>query len=307
MDISQNMNARSWLLLIVLSVLWGGSFFFVEVAVNELPMLTIVFLRVSIAACILWLIVFATSISTPTGLKAWLSLVGMGVLNNVLPFSFIVWGQTHIESGLASILNATTPLFGVLIAGFLLVDERLTVRKLIGVGVGFVGTLYMIGFSGEPSEANTLLPQLAIVGAAISYGFASVFGRRFKIMNIHPISTAAGQVTTSALILLPITFFVDQPWTLAVPSHAAIASILALAIFSTSLAYIIYFQILSSSGAVNLLLVTFLIPISAIILGYLILDERLSGQHYIGMGLIGLGLSIIDGRLWLAIKWQKST
>lgn len=307
MEINRNMDARSWMLLAGLSLLWGGSFFFVEVAVKELPMLTIVFLRVSIAACVLWLIIVSAGIPTPRGTTAWLSLAGMGILNNVIPFSLIVWGQMHIESGLASILNATTPLFGVLIAGFLLVDERFSSQKLIGICFGFIGTIYMIGFADVPSQANTILPQLAIIGAAISYGFASVFGRRFKVMGIHPITTAAGQVTTSALILLPLTLLIDQPWTLEMPSNATVVSILALAIFCTSLAYIIYFQILSSSGAVNLLLVTFLIPVSAIVLGYLVLNERLSFQHYVGMGLIGIGLSIIDGRLWSKLNRHRST
>jgi drug/metabolite transporter (DMT)-like permease len=302
MEINRNMDARSWLLLAVLSVLWGGSFFFVEVAVKELPMLSIVFLRVSIAAGVLWLIILSASIPVPRGMAAWLSLAGMGILNNVIPFTLIVWGQIHIESGLASILNATTPLFGVLIAGFLLIDERFSSQKLIGISFGFVGTVYMIGFTDLSSQGNTVLPQLAIIGAAISYGFASVFGRRFKVMGIHPITTAAGQVTSSALILLPLTLFIDQPWTLGMPSNATIGSIVALAVLCTSLAYIIYFQILSSSGAVNLLLVTFLIPVSAIVLGYLVLNERLSIQHYVGMGLIGIGLSIIDGRLWSRFK-----
>ncbi len=296
--INKTMDARSWGLLISLSLLWGGSFFFVGVAVKELPMLTLVFCRVAIAALVLWVVIFALKIARPNTLTAWLSLLLMGILNNVVPFTLIVWGQSYIDSGLASIFNATTPLFGVLIAGLLLSDEKLSASKLVGVFVGFIGTAYMIGFGELTFEGNSVLPQLAIIGAAISYGFASVFGRRFKTMGLHPMTTAAGQVTASALLLLPITLFVDQPLSLGMPSSSVWLSVLALAVFSTSLAYIIYFQILSSSGAVNLLLVTFLIPISAIVLGYFFLDERLSIQHFIGMGIIGLGLSIIDGRLW---------
>lgn len=292
------MDGRSWALLIALSVLWGGSFFFVGVAVKELPMLTLVFCRVAIAAAVLWLVVFTMGIATPKSLAAWVALLLMGFLNNVIPFSLIVWGQTYIDSGLASIFNATTPLFGVLIAGLLLVDEKLNLSKILGVVCGFVGTAYMIGFTDLTFDGNTLLPQLAIIGAAISYGFASVYGRRFKSMGLHPITTAAGQVTASSLLLLPITLIVDQPLSLGMPSSGVWLSVVALAVFSTSLAYIIYFQILSSSGAVNLLLVTFLIPVSAIVLGYVFLDERLSSQHFVGMALIGLGLSIIDGRLW---------
>ncbi len=296
--IDKSMNARTWALLIALSLLWGGSFFFVGVAVKELPMLTLVFCRVSIAAVVLWLVVFATGIPTPTSMAAWFALLFMGVLNNVIPFTLIVWGQSYIDSGLASIFNATTPLFGVLIAGLLLSDEKLTASKLLGVICGFIGTAYMIGFAELTFDGNTLLPQLAIIAAAVSYGFASVYGRRFKTMGLHPITTAAGQVTASTLLLLPITLIVDQPLSLAMPGTGVWLSVVALAVFSTSLAYILYFKILSSAGAVNLSLVTFLIPVSAIVLGYYFLDERLSSQHFIGMALIGLGLSIIDGRLW---------
>lgn len=300
--INKNMDARNWLLLIALSVLWGGSFFFVGVAVNELPMLTLVFCRVAIAAAVLWVVIFSMRIAVPNTLTAWWSLLLMGFLNNVIPFTLIVWGQSYIDSGLASIFNATTPLFGVLIAGLLLADEKLSFSKLLGVLFGFIGTAYMIGFGDLNFNGNTLLPQLAIIGAAISYGFASVYGRRFKTMGLHPMTTAAGQVTASAFLLLPITLIVDQPLSLGMPGAEVWLSVLALAVFSTSLAYIIYFQILSSSGAVNLLLVTFLIPVSAIILGYFFLEERLMTQHFIGMALIGLGLSIIDGRLWAGFR-----
>jgi len=296
--INRTMGIRDWLSLLILSVLWGGSFFFVGVAVNELPALTIVLTRVGLAALVLWAIVWMWQIPRPTNFIQWRTLLFMGLLNNVIPFTLIVWGQTHIESGLASIINATTPLFGVLLAGLLLSDEQWNRLKLTGVGIGFLGTVVMIGPSALGGLGTDVLAQLAIVGAAISYGFASVFGRRFKTMGIHPTTTAAGQVTGSFLVLLPITLWVDQPFSLAMPSIAVVSSLIALAVVSTALAYILYFQILASSGATNLLLVTFLIPVSAIVLGFLVLDERLSLNHFIGMCLIGVGLSAIDGRLW---------
>ena len=289
-------------MLLALSVLWGSSFFFVGVVVSALPPLTIVLARVGFAAVILWIIIAVLRLPCPKSLKAWLALLGMGLLNNVIPFSLIVWGQTQISSGLASIFNATTPLFTVVIAGILLSDERLTPTRLLGALVGLIGTIYMIGPSALSSLGGDALAQLAIIGSSISYGFASVFGRRFKPMGLAPITTAAGQVTASAVILLPFVLLIDRPFYLPMPGFEIWASLLALAVFSTALAYILYFKILSVAGATNLTLVTFLIPISAILAGYVFFGERLELAHYIGMAIIGLSLSIIDGRLWARLK-----
>jgi drug/metabolite transporter (DMT)-like permease len=300
------MSLGNWLLLGILSLLWGCSFFFVGVAVSSLPALTIVLLRVGMAALVLWVVVLMLAIPRPNTFKAWLVLLIMGALNNALPFSLIVWGQTHIESGLASILNATTPLFGVLLAGLLLDDERLTRLKVTGVLIGFAGAVWMIGPAALKGLGVNVLAQLAIVGAAISYGFAGVFGRRFKRMGIQPVMAATGQVTMSTLVLFPFVFIIDQPFSLPMPAATVWAAIIALAVFSTALAYILYFRILATAGASNLLLVTFLVPVSAILLGYLILHERLTSSHFIGMALIGLGLSAIDGRLWQRMQaWIK--
>jgi len=300
--IQNTMSSRVWVMLLTLSVLWGSSFFFVGLVVSALPPLTIVLARVGFAAVALWIIVALLGVARPGSMKAWLALFGMGMLNNVIPFTLIVWGQAQIPSGLASILNTTTPLFTVVIAGILLSDERLTIAKLIGVVVGLIGTAYMIGPTALSGLGGSALAQLAIIGSSISYGFASVFGRRFKSMGLHPITTAAGQVTASTVILTPFVLVIDQPFQLPMPSPGVWASLLALAIFSTALAYILYFKILSLAGATNLTLVTFLIPISAILLGYVVLGERLELSHYIGMAIIGLSLSIIDGRLWKKIK-----
>ncbi|MGI9319469.1 MAG: DMT family transporter [bacterium] len=301
--IQSTMNPRVWAMLLTLSVLWGSSFFFVGLVVSALPPLTIVLARVGFAAVTLWIIIVVLRIPSPKSLKAWLALFGMGMLNNVIPFSLIVWGQTQIPSGLASIFNATTPLFTVVIAGLLLSDERLTSAKLIGALVGLIGTAYMIGPSALSGLGGDALAQLAIIGSSISYGFASVYGRRFKTMGLPPITTAAGQVTASTVILVPFVLLIDRPFQLPMPGFEIWASLLALAVFSTALAYILYFKILSVAGATNLTLVTFLIPISAILLGYVVLGERLELSHYIGMAIIGLSLSIIDGRLWKQIKF----
>jgi len=297
-SINSEMGAKEWIMLLTLSLLWGGSFFFVEVIISELPPLTVVFLRVVLAAIALWLFAIVIGLRPPMTIGAWTAFLIMGLLNNVIPFTLIVWGQTHIASGLASILNATTPLFTVIVAGFLLVDERTTSMKLIGVIIGFIGVILMIGPSALSGLETDVLAQIAVLGAAVSYAFAGVFGRRFKAMGIDPVVTAAGQVTASSLVLAPVAIYIDQPFSLEIPGIEVITSIIGLAILSTAVAYILYFRILASAGATNLLLVTFLIPISAILLGSLVLGESLELIHYLGMALIGFGLSAIDGRLW---------
>jgi drug/metabolite transporter (DMT)-like permease len=277
--------------------LWGGSFFFVGVAVKALPPFTIVLLRVAIAAAALHLVSKATRTTMPWDSKTWLAFFGMGLLNNAIPFSLIVWGQTQIASGLASILNATTPLFTVLVAHVLTADERLTKGRIIGVLLGLAGVVALIGPQALVDLGHDVLAQLAILGAALSYAFASIFGRRFKRMGVPPLATAAGQVTASSALLLPIALIVDRPWTLPRPELPVWAAIVGLALLATALAYILYFRILASAGAVNLMLVTLLIPVSAILLGSAFLGESLAPMDFVGMALIGLGLAAIDGRL----------
>lgn len=295
--ISLTMGIREWTLLLVLSLLWGGSFFFVGVAVQDLPPLTIVALRVSLAAVGLWCVVLILGLRPPRQWQVWLAFLSMGTINNAIPFSLIVWGQTQIASGLASILNATTPLFTVVVATCLLTDERATPLKVLGVVVGFMGVVVMIGLPAS-SEPTPWLPQLAILGAAMSYAFGGVYGRRFKALGVHPILTAAGQVTASGLIMMPIAMSLEGTQALSTASVQSWGAILGLALFSTSLAYIIYFKLLESAGATNLLLVTLLVPGSAILLGILFLNESITATQLAGLALIALGLSAIDGRLW---------
>ena len=300
-SISHTMSFKVWAMLIILSVLWGGSFFFVGVAVNELPPFTIVTLRVAIAAIILWGIAFILGHRPPKQMNVWISFFAIGLLNNVVPFVLIAWGQTQVASGIASILNAATPIFTVIIAGIMLPDERPSILKIIGAGIGLTGVVVMIGvptFGGE----GKLLAQIAIVIATISYAFAGVYGRRFKSMKINPIITAAGQVTASTFILIPVTLFIDGPVNVQDINTNTWGAVICLAIFSTAIAYVLYFRILELAGATNLLLVTMLIPISAILLGSLFLNESLTAIHFLGMGLIALGLSAIDGRIWKKVK-----
>jgi len=288
------MKPSEWGFLLLLSVMWGGSFFFTEIALGGFQPFTIVFLRVTLAALILAAIVYLRGLRLPTAVKDWGAYFVMGALNNAIPFTLIVWGQTRIESGVASILNATTPIFSVILAHFLTSDERLNIRKGLGVGIGFLGVYLMM----KPELGNGFswrgLGQVAVLGAAISYSFAAIFGKRFN--KIRPVVNATGMLICSSLIMLPLALFIDIPWSLE-PTWAAIAAVLGHATFSTAVAYLLYFRILASAGAPNVLLVTFLIPVSALLLGVGLLDEVIQLWEYAGMGFIFLGLLGIDGRL----------
>lgn len=298
----KQMGLAEWGLLLVLSLLWGGSFLFNGILVKTLPPLTIVTGRVLIAAVALNLIVRATGHAMPRDGKSWAAFFVMGLINNMIPFCLIVWGQTHIASGLASILNATTPLFGVVVAHLLTADEKMTGNRLLGVLVGFAGVAYMIGFDALRDLGTNVLAQLAVLGAALSYSFAGIYGRRFRRMGMAPLLPAAGQVTASSVLMLPIALVVDQPWTFAAPSAEAWMALLGLALLSTAVAYVLFFRILATAGATNLMLVTFLIPVSAILLGAAILGEQLQAKHLIGMAMIAIGLAAIDGRVFARVR-----
>jgi drug/metabolite transporter (DMT)-like permease len=281
-------------LLVTLSVLWGGSFFFNAVALEGLPTLSVVFGRVAIAAAALWLVIGLSGQPVVVSAGLWLAFFAMGALNNAIPFALIVWGQTRIGSGLASILNATTPLFTVILAHWLTRDERLTPGRLTGVSCGLIGVIVMIGPAALEEFGLAVLAQLAVVGAGISYAFAGIFGRRFQ--GTAPLLTAAGQLTGSTLIILPLVLMVDRPWELESPTAEVWGAVLGLALLSTAAAYVIYFRILARAGATNLLLVTFLVPVSALLLAVTVLGEVLEPRQIAGMVLTGLGLAAIDGR-----------
>lgn len=294
------MGSREWLLLIVLSMLWGGSFFFSKVALAELHPFTVVLVRVGLAALALHFVIRLTKQHMPRARATWGLFFVMGALNNLIPFSLIFWGQTQIASGLASILNATTPLWTVIFAHFFTRDERLTGNRLAGVVCGLLGAVIMIGPDALGGLGLNVLAQVAVLGAAISYACAGIFGKRFK--GTPPIVTAAGQVTASAIMMLPIALVVDQPWRYPTPHIVTWGAMFGLALLSTAVAYIIYFRLLATAGATNVLLVTFLIPVSALLLGMTILGERLDVLDFVGMGMIGLGLAAIDGRLLTLVK-----
>jgi drug/metabolite transporter (DMT)-like permease len=290
------MPLLAWSLLVTLSILWGGSFFFVGIAGAEIPPITLVALRVGIAAAMLWAALPLLRAAPPRGARAWAAIAIMGLLNNAIPFTLIVWAQQTLPSGLAAILNATTPLWGVLVAHALTDEERATPGKVAGVGLGFAGVAAMMGPDILGGAAAAGLATAAMLAATFSYACAGVFGRRLRALGVAPMQAAVGQVSASAAMMLPLALMVDRPWTLAVPSAAAAGAVLGLAALSTALAYVLYFRILALAGAVNLLLVTFLVPVSAILLGTLVLHEALAPRHLLGMALIGLGLAAIDGR-----------
>ena len=293
--IQARMQAGDWVQLLALSLLWGASFFLISVALTGLPVLSIVALRLVVAALVLWAIGAVTGRAVPRDPAIWRAFLVMGVLNNAIPFSLIVWGQTGIPSGLASILNATTPLWTVLVTAALLADERASLRKLAGVVLGLGGVAVMMGLDALAGLGHAIWPQLAILVAAISYGFANTFGRRFRRHGVDPVVAAAGMVTASSALLVPLALAADG-WPEAVPVQAWVA-ILTLGAMGTGLAYVLYFRILGRAGATNISLVTFLVPVSAILLGWLFLDESLGAAHLIGMALITAGLALIDGRL----------
>ena len=296
------MDAFDWMMLITLATVWGGSFLFNAILVAELPVITIVAIRVTVAALALWGFARVTGRKIPTTPQVWGALLILGVLNNAIPFSLIVQGQTQITSGLASILNATTPLFTILVAGFFLTDERFSILRVLGVIVGFSGVILMVGPEALGGLGADFWAQLCALGAALSYGFASVFGRRFRELKVDPVMVATGQVTMSSLVLWPIALWIDGPQDILGLSFNAAVSMFGLAVLCTSFAYIVYFLILERAGATNISLVTFLVPISAIILGALVLGESIFIKEIIGMTLIGLGLAIIDGRLFQRLR-----
>lgn len=288
------MDGQDWGLLILLSVLWGGAYFFAGVAVRELPPLTVVLARVFLAAVALLPLFWYSGYLMPRSYNAWLPFIGMGLLNNVIPFGLIFAGQTQITVGLSSIINAMTPLFTViLMASFQ--HERLTVNRIVGVLLGVAGVAVLRGIDG-PVDAGQSLGIALCLAAALSYGFAALWGRKF-LVGVPPVKSATCQLICSTVIMMVIVSLVDQPWQLDVPSQKTLWSLLALAVFGTALAYIVFFNILVRAGPSNVMLVTLLIPVTALLLGNVFLGESIQPKEIIGALIIATGLLFIDGRV----------
>lgn len=289
------MSATEWSLLLSLSAIWGCTFFFVAIALRELPFVWLAVARVGFATLILHAVAFATRVAyapVPGLLPQFLVL---GLFNNAIPFALIFWAQTAIPSGLAAILNASTPLFAMVLAHFATSDERLTARRLAGVLIGIAGVATMMGLQALEGMGSAFLAQLAMLGAGLSYAIAGLYGRRLR--HLPPMLTAAGQTSASTLLLLPAALFFHPIGTLAWPGLSTWGAVLALAGPCTALGYWLYFRILATAGTTNLLLTTLLIPVGAVALGTHLLGEALLARHFAGMALIAAGLLVIDGRV----------
>jgi drug/metabolite transporter (DMT)-like permease len=295
------MTAREWGVLLLLAVIWGGAFLFIGIAVRHVDPLTYVWLRLSLAALAMWLFLQWRRERLGLPREVWRSILLLALLNNALPFTLFGWGQTHIASGLASILNATTPIWGVLVAHLFTSDERMNPRKVAGVLLGFGGVAVMIGPSLLARVGTDALAQLACIAAAACYALAAVWARRFRRMGLSPLSVTTGQLSAGALMMLPLALLVDRPWAQALPPASAWAAIAALAILCTAFGYVLYFKLIDTAGATNALLVTLLVPPFAILFGGLFLGEMLGPQDFAGLALIALGLAAIDGRLLKAL------
>jgi drug/metabolite transporter (DMT)-like permease len=298
----QTMNGGDWARLLVLSVLWGGSFLFYRMLATELPPLTTVFGRVAIGGIGLLAILKARGVVIRVPRDQWGRFFLLATLNNVVPFTLFSWGEARVSSGTAAILNATTPLFAVLVSGLIWRTEALTGAKFAGIACGITGVAVLVG--PQALLGQDVLGQAACLLAALSYGFGVPYGRR--ITGVTPPNMAVGQMAAATLMLLPLAALVDRPWSLPSPSLSGWAALLGIAVLSTSVAYLIFFDILARAGATNLALVTFLVPASALLLGAGVLGEAVTWQALAGMALIAVGLAAIDGRLLAAIRREPA-
>ena len=291
--LNRRMEGLDWAMLLGLALAFGSAFFFVHLGLRSFGPISVGLGRVSIAAIVLTTVALLRGRRFPADLPTLLALLVMGALNNAIPFSLISWSQMRIDSGLAAILNATTPIFTVLLA-HLAGDERLSARRLAGVLFGFAGVAVLIGPEALTRFDPTDLAEVAILGAACSYAFAGLWGRRFRALPVE--IAAAGMLIGSSLILLPIALLFERPWEVT-PRFDSLAAIVALAVIGTSIAYLLYFRLLARVGPTNLLLVTFLLPVVALALGALFLGERIHPVELTGLLLIMAGLAAIDGRV----------
>jgi drug/metabolite transporter (DMT)-like permease len=288
------MRTTDWLLLFALSVLWGLTYFFGVIATHSLPPLTLVLLRVSLAAMVLVPIVLLMGFRLPDNIATWRSLATLATLNNIIPFTLMFYGQPHVTGGLASVINATTPLFTILIAR-IFAQEPLSAAKIAGVLLGLMGVAVLMGPAAANMHATSLLGMFCFVGASISYGFSALWLRRFR--DTPPAVSAAGQlICSSAMMLVPA--LLERAWLLPMPPLSAIGAVLGLAVLSTAVAYVLFFRISATAGATNVMLVTLLIPVTATGLGAIFLGEELTAHQIMGALIIGSGLLIIDGRLF---------
>lgn len=300
MMIQKTISSRAWGEMILLALIWGGSFLAVRVALDEIGPLTSVVHRVGWAMLALWIAVAVMRLPLPREPRVWFAFLGMGLLNNVIPFGLIAWGQLHIESGLTSILNAATAIFGVLAAAIFFADERISTRKAIGVILGFAGVATAIGLENLRNFDIRSLAQLAVIAGTVSYALAGVWARKM-LSDQPPQVAAAGMVTGATLIMLPAAWIIEGPITLSLHTPTLIA-IAYYALVATALAYLLYYRVLAMAGSGNLMLVTLLVAPVAIILGAWLRDETLRPAAFGGFALLALGLIVLDGRIWRLLR-----
>lgn len=296
----KSLSPRAWAELLLLALIWGGVFLSVRIALNEVGVLATVAHRALWAALVLWALVLALRLPVPRAWPVWGAFLVMGLLNNIIPFTLLNWSQLHIESGLTAILNSATAIFGVLVASLFLADERLTARKLAGVCIGFFGVTTAIGLENLRDFDIRSLAQLAVLAATLSYAFAGVWARK-HLSGLPPLVAAAGMMSASALIMVPLAWQLDGPLSLALRSETLLA-IAYYALVATVLAYLLYYRVLAMAGSGNLMLVTLLMPPIAIVLGWAVLGEALHARALLGFAILALGLLVLDGRLWAALR-----
>ena len=296
------MSAENWGRLLMLAVLWGLSFPLIKTAVRELPPLTTLFGRVSIATLALGAAILLTRSAFPRGPGAWRLFFGMGLLSNLIPWGLQFWGQTQLPVGLASILNAATPAFSVVVM-HLFGAEKATASRAAGVALGFAGVAVLIGPGLLFGADHALGAELAFMAACLFYALSGLFGRRFAQLGMRPLQTAFGLMAATSVMALPVALIVDRPWLLPAPGLTPIAALLALALVSTALAYILFFRILVEAGPTNVMLVTLLVPVMAIMIGVMFMGETIEPRNLAGMALIAVGLVAIDGRA--ARAWAR--
>lgn len=291
----------AWLVLILLGAIWGASYLFIKVGGAEIPPFTFVEGRALIAALALYIVMRVRGERLPRARREWLLLAAMGIFNGVIPYTLITWGEIHIASGLAAILTAAMPLFTVMLAHFWTHDERLSVAKVLGVILGFVGVIVLflpqwrqgmqVADSATPSGME-FWGEFAVVVAAASYAVAVLIARKYLLSMSHVVAST-GQLASTAFFMLPLSLAFDSLSVLR-PSPAAIGSLVTLALLGTAFAYILYYWLIDHTGATRTSLVTFLIPITGVMWGALLLGERIDWEAIVGLVLIIAGVGLVS-------------
>ena len=295
------MNNKTWLLVILLGFIWGSSFLFTEILLNYINPVLIVFFRVSLASIILIIyVLFFTNLKFNLSKEILLTFFTMGLLNNVIPFLLIAYAQETITGGLASILNANTSFFTIFLASLFLKDEKLTNYRLLGIIIGIIGVVVIVGFENLSEFKNYNFGIVLMLFSCLSYSFAGIFAKT-KLTNIHPTISATGMLSMSTIILFPFIIIYNGNELININSTVLYYSCM-FAFICTVLAYFLYFKILETNGAGNLLICTIIIPPSSILLNAFFINEIIKIYELIGLIIITLGLIILDGRIINYIK-----